>query len=113
MHRFSKTRKAANPKRPLGSKTSFPNRVVGEQFHTPVPHAKFSVLTFLDTQSLLGASKSVLRPSSARKHARLSRSGGGKKFETPTNKRNYWEVGESSLAEPEAQATTPQDDRRL
>jgi len=101
------------PGRPLGDKTPFPNRVAGGQFHTPVPHAKFPVLTFLDTQSLLEASKSVLRPSSARKHARLSRSGGGKSFETPVNKGTYWEVGETSFVEPEAQTqevTTPQDD---
>ena len=103
------------PGRPLGDKTPFPNRVAGTQFHTPAPHAKFPVLTFLDTQSLLEASESVLRPSSARKHARLSRSGGGKSFETPVNKGNHWEVGDGSFVGPEVQtqaqeATVPQDD---
>lgn len=58
-HRKQSFMLTTGPGRPLGDNAPFPNRVAGTQFHTPAPRAKFPVLTSLDTQSLLEASKPV------------------------------------------------------
>ena len=80
--------------RPLGDKTPFPNRQLLLQ--TPAPQkAKPAKLPMLDP-SLAKTPGSLLLPSARRKSLRLPRSA-SKKFTTPVQQGNYWDVSDIDI----------------
>ena len=81
--------------RPLGDKTPFPNRQA-QALQTPAPQtAKIAKLTFLD-ESLTKTPGCLLLPSARRKSLRLPRSA-SKKFQTPHNQGNHWDVSDGDM----------------
>ncbi|TFK22218.1 hypothetical protein FA15DRAFT_671765 [Coprinopsis marcescibilis] len=97
----------AGKSRGLVDKTPAPNRLHQDANGGNEKDAlgKLPKLVLLETEST--ASPDIARPSSTRKHARLPRSSVGRKFETPMNKGNYWDVGDVDLNSPEAQLQEP------
>lgn len=80
--------------KPLGDKTPFPNRQLPLQ--TPAPQAaKIAKLSMLDP-ALSKTPGSLLLPSARRKSLRLPRSA-SKKFTTPTQQGNHWDVSDGEV----------------
>jgi hypothetical protein len=90
--------------RPLGDKTPLPNRLANTLFQTPLPRInKPSKLNDDGGKEEGGTPDSIQRPSSMRKHLKQPRNS-GKKFETPVNNGNHWDVSDGDIVLLDAQA---------
>ncbi|THH01243.1 hypothetical protein EW026_g1406 [Hermanssonia centrifuga] len=84
------------PSGPLGDKTPFPNRQQVRPLQTPAPQTgKLAQLASLDPL-LSKTPGALLLPSARRKSLRLPRSA-SKKFTTPLQQGNYWDVSDGDL----------------
>ena len=77
---------------PLGDKTPFPNRQLPMQ--TPAP--QLAKLAKLLDPALAKTPGALLLPSAQRKNMRLPRSA-SKKFTTPKQQGNYWDVSDGDI----------------
>lgn len=90
--------------RPLGDKTPLPNRLANTLFQTPFPRInKPSKLNDDGGKEEGDTPDSIQRPSSMRKHLKQPRNS-GKKFETPVNNGNHWDVSDGDIVLLDTQA---------